>query len=78
MRQKPETWRTASEKTINALDYIKDPEKFLKEVAEFKRSHPKRKQWPSRKAGGVKVRQLFPPADARVVARSATSPTLHE
>jgi|APSaa5957512535_1039671.scaffolds.fasta_scaffold15147_3 hypothetical protein len=65
-------------KNKNALDYIKDPEKFLKEVAEFKRTHPKRKQWPSRKAGGVKVRQLFPPADARVVARSATSPTLHE
>ncbi len=60
-------------KNKNALDYIANPEKFLEEVAEFKRSHPKRKQWPWRKSGGVKVRQLYPPADARVVAASATS-----
>lgn len=60
-------------KNKNALDYIKDPEKFLKEVAEFKRSHPKRKQWPTRVVGGVKVRQLYPPADARVIARSESS-----
>ena len=56
-----------------ALDYIANPEEFIKEVLEFKATHPTRKRWQPKVIDGVETRPLYPPVEGTVVAASATS-----